>query len=313
METYINFSNKDEFYSRYNKIYKLLPYYKYDIEDFERTYTFSLRYKKIDYFIKDLEWDKNLIDIILNISKKYIGNYYEVNKKNPEKKKFLLDNKNTFYLYIFHIILLLSSDVVSEKALNYRINFIQKFFCFYCFNDTDLIKNLECAKKFLLFLISLRENFIGYIFHFYLNLPNLLNIKSIGDLLSIKKINGDFNMVYNQSHYFALFDINVRNSFKRDDTTIVIENRDKLFKNIFDCFLGKIDNIENSLNLKIIEEKNKIRKSLFKYSRKEFSFENLIELKEFFSPFRMTFYLIYGHFYESSGSSFSSTSWSSNP
>jgi hypothetical protein len=303
----INFFNKEEFTNRYNKIYKMLPYHKYEIQDFERLFTFSFKYKKIDYFLEDLEWDRNLIEIILKISKKFIGIYYEVNKKNPVKKIFLLENKNNFHLYIFHIILLLSNDDISENILIFKINIIQKFFYFYSFNDYDKIKDLENAKKYLLFLISIRENFIGYIFHFYLNLPNLMDIKNIDELLSIKKINGEFDNIYSQSSYFSLFDLNVRNSFKKDNVTIVIDNRDKLFKIIFDLFVRKFDNDTSSndynstKNCLISVNKSKIKSlSLFNFYKKKFSFENLIDLKEFFSPFRITFYLIYGRFYENS-------------
>lgn len=298
MEVFIDFSNKDQFLTRYNKINNMLPYHEYNIEDFERLYTFSLRYKKVEYFIKDLEWDKNFTEIILNISKKFIGNYYEANKKNPEKKKFMLENKNHFYIYIFHILLLLSSDDISVKAINYKINFLNKFFCIFCFNDAEKIKDLEYAKRYLLFIVSIRENFIGYIFHFYMNLPNLFDIKNLCELVKIKKIIGDFNMTYTQSNHIALFDINVRNSFKKQNTTIVIDNRDKLNNNYFDCFTGKFGYFDN-INLSKNNENNKNKVSLFNYSKKEFSFENLIDIKEFFSPFRMTFYLVFGHFYES--------------
>jgi hypothetical protein len=278
----------------------MLPYHKYKIEDFERLFLLSFHYKTIENFLGDLEWNKDFSNLILKICKKYIGYFYESNRKNPENIKFIVDNEHKFYLYVFHIIIILSHDDVSENSINYKIKILEKFFYLFSFNDKAKNTDIEDARIFLSYILSIRENFIGYIFYFYLNLPNLLDIKNIRELLNIKKIPGYFKTIYTQSNNFALLDINVRISYNKDNTTIVIDNRDKILKNIFDCFcLHEDDNtIDNNFSLDVGKTTNKTKNSLFYYSRKKYSFENLLEIKELFSSFRFMFYLIYGHFYD---------------
>ncbi len=308
---FINFENYEEFSKRYEKIYNLLPFTNYRLEEIEDLFkkmdNFTYSFKE---FLKILSWEKNLLYIVYNIIKKYIGILYE-SKKDVKEKTYMKENKEIFYRNFFKILIIFTKDDVSEIFIKFKLLILEEFFSYFIcnFNIIDLLND---TINYLYFITTFLQEFYGLIFHFYLNLQNLLSIEKLSDLLSINKIIGEYGLIYSNFDYLAIFDCNIRNSFKCLDKTIILNNRETFFNNII-MFVAGIPNVieykklirKNSISIIKFDENNynnnvnsvKINKMTFKQVSNESLINNIKEYKEFFSPFLITYFLIYGKSY----------------
>jgi len=310
-ENRIEFENFQVFLKRYEKILDLIPFSNFNLEDIEKLFTkldkFAYYFKD---FLKNLDWEKNLNYVIYNLIKKYIGLLYET-KTESKNKIFMKQNKESYFRFFFKILISFSNDDISEISLNYKIILLEEFFNYFTCNSRveDIINE---TISYIFFISSFLQEFFGLIIHFYLNLENLNSIGTLSELLSISKIKGEFDLYYCNKDYLALLDGNLRKSFGFSEKTIILNNREAYFNKILFILTGfqsikdwQILSKKNIAFAQIFDVNNlntnnlsvKLNKMSFKEFNQGFLLSNLKEIKELFSPFLITYFLIYGKSY----------------